>query len=216
VSREDLEYCEKRGVVGNLQYFPILKGFAGPPNDFLRPPSDRTVSFVGSFFHSPNPDAVEYFLADIWPLIQRQVPDATFLIWGSNISAERSHEWSQVSNVQVRGWFADWDEVITATRTFVSPLRFGAGMKHKVIQSILLGRPVIGTRHSFDGLDQSLVRPEFATDDSNEIASSVVATLTSDSRWRQALDLATEAVGEGFYRSTERERVSQLIQRVLE
>lgn len=216
VSREDLEYCEKRGVEGNLQYFPILKGFAGPLNSSFRPPSEKTVSFVGSFFHSPNPDAVEYFLADIWPLIHQQVSDATFLIWGSNISAERSNEWSQIPNVHVRGWFANWDEVITSTRTFVSPLRFGAGMKHKVIQSILLGRPVIGTHQSFDGLDQSLIRPEFASDDSNEIASLVVATLISDGRWRQALDLTTEAVGNGFYRSAERERVSQLLQRVLE
>ena len=214
VSREDLEYCERRESLANLEYFPILKGFSEPDTQPLRPISRQTISFVGSFFHSPNPDAVEYFLADIWPLVRQQIPGATFLIWGSNISAEKTKEWSQVANVYVRGWFADWDDVIAETRTFVSPIRFGAGMKHKVIQSILLGRPVIGTRNSFDGLDQNLLSNRFVSDVPSEIADLLIGTLTSDDLWRHALNCASVAVGNGFYRSTERERVRQLIQNI--
>lgn len=214
VSREDLDYCRKRGATGNLQVFPIMKGFSGPIDHTQLPPTHPTVSFVGSFFHSPNPDAVDYFLTDIWPLVLQRIPKAQFLIWGSNISSKKSKEWSLFPNVQTRGWFSEWGDVIAETRTFVSPLRFGAGMKHKVIHSILLGRPVIGTHNSFDGLDKSLLHPAFVSDDPRTLAELLVGSLTSPVRWTEALQLGLRAIGTSFYRSSERDRVSRLIRSV--
>ena len=164
VTQHDLEYAQQKGATGNFVHFPILKG--GPDsNSIPEPLQELTVGFVGSFLHSPNPDAVEYFLRDIWENIHKAVPGSRFLIWGSNINDKQIAEWSNVPGVEVCGWFATWNEVVAQTRVLVSPLRFGAGMKHKVVSTYIHGRPVVGTCTSFEGFDIQYLDQNVMTDD---------------------------------------------------
>jgi GT2 family glycosyltransferase len=210
VTEHDLQYAIDHAAVGEFLQFPILKG--GPDSYAIPTPlNERTVGFVGSFLHSPNSDAVEYFLQDMWPSIIAQVPDSKFLIWGSGVKPHQEANWSLIPGVEVRGWFADWLEVVSQTRVLVSPLRFGAGMKHKVVSTLIYGRPVVGTRTSFEGFEDSLLTSEVMSDDANETIQSIVQILNSDESCSNALRIGIEGMGTQFSESRELERLSKLL-----
>ena len=214
VTPHDLEYAQQNGAIGNFVHFPILKG--GPDSHSLPEPlQELTVGFVGSFLHSPNPDAVEYFLRDLWKNIHQTVPGSRFLIWGSNINDKQIVQWSKIPGVEVRGWFATWDEVVAQTRVLVSPLRFGAGMKHKVVSSYIYGRPVVGTCTSFEGFDIQHLGQNVMTDDHQLMTNSLIEILQSDSAWTDALKAGLLGMGNEFARSCEVERVRNLVEGLL-
>lgn len=210
----DLEYAQQNGAFGNFVHFPILRG--GPDSRSVPEPlQELTVGFVGSFLHSPNPDAVEYFLRDMWQNIHQAVPGSRFLIWGSNINNKQIAQWSKVPGVEVRGWFATWDEVTTQTRVLVSPLRFGSGMKGKVVSSYVYGRPVVGTCISFEGFDIQHLGQNVMTDDPQLMIISLIEILQSDSAWTDALKAGLLGMGDEFARSREIERVRNLVDGLL-
>jgi GT2 family glycosyltransferase len=214
VTPHDLEYAQQHGANGNFVHFPILKG--GPDSHSVPEPlQELTVGFVGSFLHSPNPDAVEYFLRDMWENIHQAVPGSRFLIWGSNINDKQIVQWSKISGVEVRGWFATWDEVVAQTRVLVSPLRFGAGMKHKVVSTYIYGRPVVGTCTSFEGFDIQHLGQNVMTDDPRLMTTSLIEILKSDSAWTDALRAGLLGMGDEFARSREIERVRNLVDGLL-
>ena len=210
VTEHDLQYAQDNEAVGNFVHFPILKG--GPDtNDVPVPLAQMTVGFVGSFLHSPNSDAVEYFLRDLWPSIYKQVPTSRFLIWGSGIKPNQSADWSALPGVEIRGWFATWEEVVAQTRVLVSPLRFGAGMKHKVVSTLIYGRPVVGTSTSFEGFEVGQLSNKVMTDDPHLLIKSTVEILHSDDACNQALREGLSGMGSQFSRSNEIERLRTLI-----
>ena len=210
VTEHDLQYAHDNEAVGNFVHFPILKG--GPDtNNVPAPLAQQTVGFVGSFLHSPNSDAVEYFLRDLWPSIYQQVPTSRFLIWGSGIKPNQIAYWSTLPGVEIRGWFATWEEVVAQTRLLVSPLRFGAGMKHKVVSTLIYGRPVIGTSTSFEGFDVRYLSNKVMTDDPQLLIESTVEILQSDDACTQALREGLTGMGSQFSRSNEIERLRTLI-----
>jgi len=214
VTPHDLEYAQQHGANGNFVHFPILKG--GPDSHSVPEPlQELTVGFVGSFLHSPNPDAVEYFLRDMWQNIHTAVPGSRFLIWGSNINDKQIVQWSKIPGVEVRGWFATWDEVVAQTRVLVSPLRFGAGMKHKVVSTYIYGRPVVGTCTSFEGFDIDHLGQNVMTDDPQLMTNSLIEILKSDSAWTDALKAGLLGMGDEFARSREIERVRKLVDGLL-
>jgi hypothetical protein len=214
VTPHDLKYAQQNGANGNFVHFPILKG--GPDSHSVPEPlQELTVGFVGSFLHSPNPDAVEYFLRDMWENIHQAVPGSRFLIWGSNINDKQIAQWSKIPGVEVRGWFATWDEVVAQTRVLVSPLRFGAGMKHKVVSTYIYGRPVVGTCTSFEGFDTQHLGQNVMTDDPQMMTNSLIEILQSDSAWTDALRAGLLGMGDEFARSREIERVRNLVDGLL-
>lgn len=202
VTEFDLNYALQHGAKGNFIHFPILK--CGPDVVSIPNPLDLlTVGFVGSFGHSPNSDAVNYFIQTMWSLIRDQIPNARFLIWGSEMSERQIAKWSSVPGVEVRGWFASWGDVVAETRVFVSPLRFGAGMKHKVLSSLIHGRPVIGTSTSFEGFEISHLSAAVISDDPMQIIESLVGCLSSDEMCTELLRQGLLGMGTQFSREAE-------------
>ena len=133
------------------------------------------------------------------------------MIWGSGLKPHQEANWSLIPGVEVRGWFADWSEVISQTRVVVSPLRFGAGMKHKVVSTLIHGRPVVGTAISFEGFETSFLTSEVMSDDASETIQSIVQILNSDESCTKALRIAIEGMGAQFSESRELERLSTLL-----
>ena len=210
VTENDLQYVRQRGAVGNFIHFPIFRGAPTSPVS-VEPLNQLTVGFVGSFLHSPNIDAVHYFLETTWPIILEKLPDAKFLIWGSGLNDDQKSAWSMVSSVEVRGWFATWNDVVAETRVLVSPLRFGAGMKHKVVSNLIHGRPVVGTYISFEGFQTELLNDTIMTDDPSQMAKSTIEILLSNEAWQSALSAGLAALGNGFGQGDELENVRNLL-----
>jgi len=108
------------------------------------------VVFVGSFNHQPNVDAVRYIIEVIAPLLGQQVPTLTVEIVG------RDFEQLVVSelpgNVKIRGGVEDLDGLLQTSMAMIVPLRFGAGMKGKLLSAMVNGLPVVTTTVGAEGM----------------------------------------------------------------
>jgi GT2 family glycosyltransferase len=109
----------------------------------------RDIVFIGGFRHPPNVDAVKWFVKDIWPRVRDRGVDAQFVIVGSDIPREIAE--LRQDGVVVKGWVRELGDVFNMCRISVAPLRYGAGLKGKVISSLSYGVPVVATRVAAEG-----------------------------------------------------------------
>ncbi len=114
--------------------------------------SRKNLIFVGGFGHKPNVDGTEWFLDEIFPRVVKQIPDIKFYIVGANPPDFLLKKASE--NVVFTGFMPDeaLDKLMSEIRLNVVPLRFGAGIKGKIIESIYNGLPVITTSVGAEGI----------------------------------------------------------------
>jgi O-antigen biosynthesis protein len=138
--------------------------------------------FVGGFWHKPNIDAVTWFVEKIWPQIRGEFAECRFRIAGSYPSDEVL-ALAKTPGVEVLGFVPDLMRVFSGARVFVAPLRYGAGVKGKVGQSLALGLPVVTTSIGAEGM--TLIDGEHAliADDPAAFASQVMRLLRDDALW---------------------------------
>ncbi len=128
-----------------------------------RPPADgadgrdmaaRTeLLFIGGFRHLPNEDGVLWFARHCWPEIRSALPEARFRILGSHVPPS-IEQLAGTEGILVTGWVAE-EELPTryaAARVAIVPLRYGAGVKGKVVEAIHHRVPAVLTSVAAEGL----------------------------------------------------------------
>lgn len=138
--------------------------------------------FIGGFLHKPNEDAVVYFVNNVLPGIIEKIPDVVFYIIGSSMPT--SVKSLRSANVEPLGFVADVAPYFESCRLFVAPLRFGAGMKGKVGQSMSYGLPVVSTPIGAEGMGLRHGIHAIIAKDSQSFAESVVALYNDETSWK--------------------------------
>lgn len=108
--------------------------------------------FVGGFVHTPNVDAVEWFVEKVLPLVRKQIPDIQLFVVGSN-TPERIMQLAS-DNVIIKGFLSDdhLQEMYQTVRMAVTPLRYGAGLKGKTVEAMVKGLPLVSTSFGIEGM----------------------------------------------------------------
>jgi glycosyltransferase involved in cell wall biosynthesis len=130
--------------------------------------------FVGGFGHLPNVDALRWFIHEIWPSIHDEVPEAQFTIIGSNAPPE-VRAYGKVPGVEVLGFVPDVNTYLDRAAVSVAPLRFGAGMKGKVIEAMASGVPVVTTTIGAQGISTASGENLMIVDDAADFARAVIS-----------------------------------------
>jgi glycosyltransferase involved in cell wall biosynthesis len=113
-------------------------------------PQPGRIVFTGNMSWPPNVDAAEYFVRESFPQIRRQRPEASFWIVGA-CPSRRVEALAGMAGVKVTGTVPDIREFIWSAWVYVSPLRFGAGIKNKILEAMALGAPIVATPPSLTG-----------------------------------------------------------------
>ena len=142
----------------------------------------KDILFVAGFAHSPNEDAVLWFVKDIFPIIKSILADVRLFIVGSN-PTEKVQE-LESNDVIVTGYVTDENlaEFYRNARVAVVPLRFGAGVKSKVTEALRHGIPLVTTSIGAQGLND-LNTAAFVVDVPEQFADSVIKLLKYDDLW---------------------------------
>jgi GT2 family glycosyltransferase len=109
------------------------------------------VIFVGGYAHIPNVDAAKVLVENVMPLVWRSVPDARVMLVGSDPPPDVCR--LAADRVEVVGYVPHLEPYYQQARMSVSPLRYGAGVKGKIIASLEQGVPVITTPIGNEGID---------------------------------------------------------------
>ena len=110
--------------------------------------------FVGGFAHPPNADAVLWFAREIFPLIRRELPDVKFYVAGSKVTDEIKALEETESGIIIKGFVSEEElaQLYGQCRVVVVPLRYGAGVKGKVVEAIYNGAPIVTTSTGAEGI----------------------------------------------------------------
>ncbi len=142
--------------------------------------------FIGHLGHRPNTDAVNYFMREIYPLIKRRLPSATFYVVGSGASPEI--EAYDSPTVRVMGYVPDINPLLLNARIFVAPLRFGAGVNGKIGEAMSYGLPVVTTSVGAEGVGLTSGENAMVADDPEEFANCVIRVYEDLELWNRLAD----------------------------
>ena len=136
------------------------------------------ILFIGSFTHQPNVDGLEWFLEECWGIVNKQVDDCELQVIGDNLPRRLVDKLPM--GVNYHGYVADQtlDQLYRSSKLAIAPLRYGAGIKGKVIDAVLRETPVVVTKVAAEGIFET-----GWTDDAHEFALECVSLL-SDSQSR--------------------------------
>ena len=154
------------------------------PTETRDPPgweSRRDIVFIGGFAHAPNVDAVLYFVDAIFPLVRDRVPEAIFKVIGSDPPPEIQR--LAGPHVEILGHVPDVRPIFDRARLSVAPLRFGAGVKGKVNQSMSLGVPTVVTAIAAEGMYLVHGQDAMVADDAESFADCVVQLWSRPELW---------------------------------
>jgi glycosyltransferase involved in cell wall biosynthesis len=108
--------------------------------------------WVGNFRHQPNIDGLRWFRGEIWPRIRIRFPGAKVHVYGAYPSAEVM-QWNRPQDgFHVHGQADTLAKVFESVRVNLAPLRFGAGVKGKILEAMAYQVPTVTTKIGVEGL----------------------------------------------------------------
>ena len=134
------------------------------------------IVYLGKMNYLPNEDAVAYFAREVFPLVQAQIgSQARFVIVGAQPS-RRVQELAELPGVTVTGFVDDPNEYLSKARVVVAPLRIGAGIQNKVLESMALGKAVAASSLAASAIEGVAHGGHLLiADDPHDMASAVVS-----------------------------------------
>ncbi|MDQ0968501.1 glycosyltransferase involved in cell wall biosynthesis [Flavobacterium sp. W4I14] len=164
----------------------------------IKPPSAKTftersgIIFIGGYKHEPNVDAVKWLIKDIMPLVWKSLGDITVYLLGSYPSAEVNALAGE--KVFVPGFLEEVDQYFLNAKVFVAPLRYGAGMKGKIGQSLEFGLPIISTSIGVEGMDLIHKETALIADEASDFANQIIQLYQDEHLWKKIQENAVKSI----------------------
>ena len=159
---------------------------------------------IGNFLHDPNWDAVLYLKQEIWPRIRKALPKAELHIYGAYVPQKALQLNNPKEGFLVLGRAESATEVMAQSRVCLAPLRFGAGMKGKLVDAMLTGTPSVTTSIGAESMyskadDSGLVDwAGFIENDVDAFAEAAVRLYTEEDVWLGCQKNAVEIINKCF------------------
>lgn len=166
---------------------------------------------IGNFLHAPNWDAVQWLKKSIWPKIHAQLPAAQLHIYGAYTPQKARELHNEREGFLIKGWAEDVLTVMAQARVCLAPLRFGAGVKGKLVDAMLTGTPSVTTSIGAESMHATLPWNGLIADDAQAFANAAVRLYQDDALWLQAQQHGSTILQQCFNKA---EHGSALIQQL--
>ncbi|MGB3144544.1 MAG: glycosyltransferase [Maribacter sp.] len=142
--------------------------------------------FIGGGKHAPNIDAILNLKNNIWPLIRQQLPDAKLNVYGAYLPQQVMEMHNTKEGFWVQGRAEDVQGVMLQARVCLAPLRFGAGIKGKLLEAMRNGTPSVTTSIGAEGMQGILDWNGFIENSPADFANAAVRLYTDVTTWNTA------------------------------
>lgn len=171
--------------------------------------SNQTI-MTGDMSFEPNVDAVCYFVHEILPRIRKDIPEARFVIAGRSPSL-RVCDLAMVPNVEVTGYLPDLSAVIARSAIYVLPMRLGSGVRTKLLEIFLLGKPIVSTTVGVEGFDLENGVNCLIADSPDDFARACTSLLRDSARRRELGESAKRLVAEVYAQDKTEDSVGKVL-----
>jgi GT2 family glycosyltransferase/glycosyltransferase involved in cell wall biosynthesis len=180
VSNVEQQLLQQRWPNKSIQIVSNIVDIPGSNTPFaLR----RNWLFIGGFQHKPNSDAVLFFLKEIYPMVRDRLDDAKFYIIGDKVPPEVAA--MAAKDIIITGLQRDVRPFFDSVKLSVAPLRFGAGVKGKINQSMAFGVPVVATSLAVEGMELSDHEDILVADKPEDFARALIELYESEALWNR-------------------------------
>lgn len=168
----------------------------------------KDLLFIGGFDHKPNVDAVNYLYEEIMPLLWKTNPEIRINIIGSNVPEKISNLSSD--KFKILGFVDDVSSYFINSRVFIAPLRYGAGIKGKIGQSLEFSLPLVTTNIGAEGFDFGKNKNNIIANTKQEIVDNIIAIYENETLWNQ-ISSDSEKVISPFSKNAIQKKIMSLI-----
>lgn len=144
----------------------------------------RDLLFVGGFRHPPNTDAVRWCIDAILPRIRAALPEVTLHCIGADPPDDLRALDGQ-NGLRIHGHVPDLSPWLDGTRIALAPLRYGAGVKGKINQSMAHGLPVVATSCAVEAMHLRDGEDVLVADEADAFADAVVRLYRERELWER-------------------------------
>ncbi len=157
--------------------------------------------FIGNFLHEPNWNAVQYLKETIWPFIRKQMPESVLHIYGAYPSQKVLQLHQPKQGFHIMGRAENAQEVVRKARVVLAPLRFGAGIKGKLVEAMQCGTPSVTTTIGAESMCGDLPWNGFVTDEPQVFADKAVKLYQDKTIWQKAQEKGFEIIEKCYLKS---------------
>lgn len=186
ISMYEMQLLQQRFQVPATQllYLPFMQpdeeAAAAPPGFAGR----RHFVSIGNFRHEPNWDAVRYLKETLWPGIRAALPQAELHVYGAYPPPKATQLHNPRQGFLVKGWAADAQQVVQEARVLLAPLRFGAGLKGKLIDAAACGTPAVTTGIGAEGMYEPGAEAAWVADEPQAFIAAAVRLYQQEDDWQ--------------------------------
>ena len=156
---------------------------------------------IGNFLHEPNWDAVLFLKQFIWPLIRKQLPKAEIHIYGAYPSKKVFDLNNLKEGFLIKGRADSLESVMKKTKVCLAPLRFGAGIKGKLIDAMQFRVPSVTTDIGAEAMHGEFPWNGIIANQPHKFAEAAVELYTNEIKWQQAVENGAQILNNFFLKS---------------
>lgn len=153
ISKEDRAYLRKNGTnTDNIEVIPVAvrDDIKNCKTDYQH--DKNAICFLGKMSYQPNEDAVLWFCQNVFPVLKEKITDLVFYIIGIE-PTKKVLELGNIEDVVVTGFLENPFELVEQCKAMVVPIRNGAGMQNKILESMTVGTPTVISDIAAEGLN---------------------------------------------------------------
>ncbi|WP_317235837.1 glycosyltransferase family 4 protein [Aestuariivivens insulae] len=171
---------------------------------------------IGNFLHPPNYNATLYLKDMIWPRIKKELPKAELHIYGAYASQKVQQLHNEKQGFLIKSFAEDVNQVMQQAKVCLAPLRFGAGLKGKLVDAMQNGTPCIMTTIAAEGMFGNFKPNGYVEDEPDAFVSSAAKLYTEKKLWCEMQQNGFEIINERFDKGVHQERLLQALATVTE
>jgi glycosyltransferase involved in cell wall biosynthesis len=146
--------------------------------------TELAITFMGTLSWEPNIDGLVWFLKEVWPILKDRFPTLKFYILGKDPDQRIKVLAQDDTQVIFTGFVKELDEYLKKSRVYIAPLRFGSGMKVKVLEGLYRGVPTVSTSIGAEGLKVEDGKHIMIADEPKDFAEKCIRLLNDETLWK--------------------------------
>lgn len=168
------------------------------------------IVFLGNMYVAHNKDAVNLFIKDIFPYILKDNPECIFRIVG-RCSDDYKEEMSKYNNIEITGEVDDIRKYVQECTVAIAPLKYGSGIKTKILETMAMGVPVITNSIGNEGIGLISRKQAIIENNTSNMAREIIELLNNEKMKNSIINEANDYIIKNHLWDDILKRFSQII-----